>query len=86
MDAKKAEEMAVIDYSGQIAAINAAIASGATSVSYEGKSVTYRDFDDMIKTVAYLERLQATANGMKTPTVGFAKFNRGYRRPWRYAV
>jgi hypothetical protein len=77
--------MAVIDYSGQIAAINAAIASGATSVSYEGKSVTYRDFNDMIKTVAYLQRLQDAANGTPARTVGRAKFNRGYRGFRRYA-
>ena len=71
--------MAVTDYSGQIAAINAAIAAGATSVSYEGKSVTYRSLDDMLKTVAYLGRLQARADGRQASNVGLASFDRGYR-------
>lgn len=70
-----------VDYSGQIAAINAAIAAGAQSVSYDGKTVAYRSFDEMLKTVGYLNRLQAQANGLKTPTVGLASFDRGYR--WR---
>lgn len=72
--------MAVIDYSGQIAAIQAAIAAGVQSVSYEGKSSTFRSFDEMIKTVAYLQRLQDRANGIRPATVGFANFDRGYRR------
>jgi hypothetical protein len=72
--------MAVIDYSGQIVAINAAIAAGVTSVSYQGQSTTYRSFDEMLKTVSYLERLQARALGEKVPTVGLANFDRGYRR------
>lgn len=76
--------MAVIDYAGQIAAINAAIAAGVTTVSYDGKSVAYRSFDEMIQTVAYLERLQVRAAGQKVPSVGMAAFDRGYRRAgWR---
>lgn len=71
--------MAVIDYSGQIAALNNAIAAGAQTVSYEGKSISYRSFDEMIQTVAYLERLQARAAGQKVPTVGVSEFDRGYR-------
>ncbi len=72
--------MAVTDYSAQIQAIVDAIASGATSVSYEGKSVTYASFDDMTKRVSYLQRLQARANGQSVPNVGLAAFDRGYSR------
>ena len=32
---------------GQIAALQSAIASGATTVSYDGKSVTYRSLTEM---------------------------------------
>ena len=33
---------------GQLAALESAIASGATSVSYEGKTVQYRSIDEML--------------------------------------
>jgi hypothetical protein len=33
----------------QLAILEEAIASGTTSVSYEGKSVTYRSTDEMLK-------------------------------------
>ncbi len=72
--------MAVIDYGPQIAAMNAAIAAGVTSVSYEGKSATYRSLNEMIQTVAYLTRLQAAANGTPRPVAGKATFSRGYGR------
>lgn len=83
MATQEKKRMAVVDYSGQILAINSAIASGVTSVSYEGKSVSYRSFDEMIKTVAYLQRLQDRANGVNVPVVGLSGFRRGYRpREW----
>ena len=69
-----------VDFSGQIAAIQAALAAGVTSVSYEGKSTTFRDFDEMTKTVAYLQRVQTRANGQRVSTVGLANFDRGYHR------
>lgn len=75
-----------VDYTGQIAALNEAIASGALTVSYEGKSVTYRSFDDMIKSVSYLQRLQDRANGIRVPTVGLASFDRGYRHRGRFRL
>ena len=71
--------MAVIDYGPQIAAMNAAIAAGVTSVSYEGKSATYRSLAEMIQTVAYLERLQLRANGTPPAVASVAGFSRGYR-------
>ncbi len=73
-----------VDLSGQIAAIQAAIGAGVTSVSYEGKSTTFRSFDEMTKTVAYLQRAQARANGQPVAAVGLANFDRGYRRRGRW--
>ena len=71
--------MAVIDYSPQIAALRAGIAAGVTSISYEGKSATYRSINEMIQAVAYLERVQARANGTPPPVASLASFSRGYR-------
>ena len=76
---QEAIEMAV-DYSGQIAAMQAALAQGVLTVSYEGKSASYRSFQEMIQTIAYLERLQARASGQRVSTVGLASFDRGYSR------
>lgn len=67
-----------VDHSAQIAALKAALAQGVTSVSYEGKTATYRSFDEMLKTISYLERDQARSLGIKPRTVGLACFDRGY--------
>ncbi len=72
--------MAVINYGPQIAALQAAIGEGVTSVSYDGKSASYRSLDEMIQAVAYLQRQQLRANGTPPPVAGYAAFNRGYRR------
>lgn len=40
----------------QLDAIEEGIASGATTVSYEGKSVTYRSIDDMLRIRAIIRR------------------------------
>ena len=66
-----------VDYSAQIAALTAAIAAGVTTVSTEGKSTTFRTLNEMIQTVAYLERQQAKANGTAR-VAGYAGFSRGY--------
>lgn len=71
--------MVVTDYTAAIAALNEAIAAGVQSVSYEGKMTTFRSFDEMLKTRAYLEREQTRANGQKVSTVGLGSFGRGYR-------
>jgi hypothetical protein len=69
----------MVDYSAQIMALNAAIASGVTSVSYEGKSASYKSLNEMIQTVAYLKRQQAKANGQGRAVAGVAGFSNGYR-------
>lgn len=68
-----------VDNSGLIAALQAAIAQGVTSVSYEGKSASYRSLNEMIQAAAYLQRQQDKANGIKRPVAGLAGFSNGYR-------
>lgn len=52
----------------QLDAIDEAIISGATSVSYEGKSVTYRSLDDMMR-VRALMRQELGLNAGKSTTI-----------------
>lgn len=40
----------------QLDAIEAGIAAGATTVSYEGKSVSYRSLDEMLRIRAIIRR------------------------------
>lgn len=64
----------------QLAAINEAIASGASTVSYNGKSVTYRSLDDLLR----LRQIVMAALGL-VPTISgtiLAAHNRGYPGPW----
>ncbi len=68
-----------VDHTAQIAALEASLAQGTMSVSYEGKSATYRSFQEMIQIIAYLKRQQAKANGQGRPVAGFAGFSNGYR-------
>lgn len=49
----------------QLTALEEAIASGATSVSYEGKTVTYRSLDDMSR-IASIIRNALGATGKST--------------------
>lgn len=46
----------------QYDAIKAALASGVTTVSYQGKSVTYRDFTEMLTLLSLME---ADISGVK---------------------
>ncbi len=46
----------------QYDAIKAAIASGVTTVSYQGKTVTYRDFTEML---TILSMIEAELSGVK---------------------
>jgi hypothetical protein len=67
------------DYTAQIAAIEEAIASGTTRVSYGDKSVEYDSFENMMQRLAWLKRQQAQGSGIKRPIAGFASFSRGNR-------
>lgn len=50
----------------QLDAIEAAIASGTTSVSYEGKSVTYRSMDDLLRARQIIRRALGLESGSTT--------------------
>ena len=61
---------------GTLAALETAIASGATSVSYEGKTVAYRSLDEMLR----LRNIMQIALGVIAPpsTTILAAHYRGY--------
>lgn len=62
----------------QLDAIEAGIAAGTTSVSYEGRSVTYRSLDEMLRVRAIIR----TALGLTpAPVTVLAQHSRGYGAP-----
>lgn len=63
-----------INFTAEIIALKKAIASGATSVSYDGKRV---DYDSLEKMLARLRWLEAQQSGAGRSTAGFATFDRG---------
>jgi hypothetical protein len=63
----------------QLDAIEEGIAAGTTSVSYEGKSVTYRSLDDMLRVRAIIR----SALGLVEPPVTvLVSHDRGYQAPY----
>lgn len=48
---------------GQLEAIDEAITAGALSVSYNGKSVTYRSLDDMLRIRGIISRQLGLTSG-----------------------
>ncbi|BCP53792.1 hypothetical protein K32_24090 [Kaistia sp. 32K] len=66
------------DFTAEILALKKAIASGATRVSYDGKSVDYDSLDQLLKRLTWLEAQQNVGSGQpRRPTAGFATFSRG---------
>ncbi len=65
------------DYSAEITALKAAIASGATQVRYEDYSVTYDSLDKMLARLRWLEGQQTGATTL--PMKHLASFDRGDR-------
>jgi hypothetical protein len=59
----------------QIDALKSAIAQGATSVSFEGKTVTYRSLSDMIDILRRMEAEVSGADSLSRTT--YAGFSRG---------
>jgi hypothetical protein len=56
------------DYTAQITALEAALASGELTVEYNGRRVTYRSPQDILVAIAYLRRLsEAPAPGQPAP-------------------
>lgn len=62
------------------AALVSAIASGAVSCSYEGKSVTYDDLSGMKRRLNFIDGQIGMLAGITSqkPQTGFATFRRGY--------
>lgn len=59
----------------QLDAIEEAIAAGSTSVSYEGKSVTYRTLDEMMRVRAIIRQALGLSN---PPVTVLAQHSRGF--------
>ena len=64
----------------QLAAVEEAIASGVSTVSYNGKSVTYRSLDDLLR----LRTILQAALGIVPATSGtiLASHDRGFPGPY----
>lgn len=59
-----------MDYSAQIAAIDAALASGELTIESDGDRVTYKSTADLLKARDHFARLQAQAvSGRPSTTV-----------------
>jgi hypothetical protein len=63
------------DYTAEITALKAAIASGATQVRYADYSVTYDSLEKMLARVRWLEGQQSGAT--PRPQAIYAGFSRG---------
>ncbi|MEW5422664.1 hypothetical protein [Amorphus sp. 3PC139-8] len=57
----------------QLAALDEAIASGARTVSYDGRSVTYRELDEMMTARS---RLARQVSGGTQVSTSYAEFSR----------
>ena len=70
------------------AALISAVASGATSCSYDGKSVTYDNLAGMKQRLNFIDGQIAALTGImsRKPQAGLAHFGRGYntRRGFGY--
>jgi hypothetical protein len=61
---------------GFLDALEESIYSGVTSVSYEGKTASYRDFDAMMRARALLRQKLGLSN---PPATVLAEHSRGFR-------
>jgi hypothetical protein len=68
----------IIILQGQLEALKTAWRSGAMSVNYDGKSVTYRDTAGMQAAIASLQNEIAAASGPSQPTLIVARSTKGY--------
>jgi hypothetical protein len=65
----------------QIEALQTALSQGAVSISYEGRTVTYRSVEEMERALSILTNELAGLEGRpKAHRRKFAEFDRGYRR------
>lgn len=69
-----------INYASEIEALDLAIASGVTRVTYDGKSTDYDSFEKLLQRRAWLVGQQAGAmTGRRRPIAGVSSFDRGDR-------
>jgi hypothetical protein len=59
----------------QLDSLRAAYASGARSIGYDGKTITYRDADEMRAAIAALEN---QINGPSTPRTILVRSKKGW--------
>jgi hypothetical protein len=64
-------------------ALKVALASGTLTVSYEGKTVTYRTLSDIQSTINMMQRELDTAAGKKSSRTIRVKSSRGLEGPVR---
>lgn len=65
------------DFTNEIAALRKAIASGATRVSYDGRTVDYDSYEKLLARLRWLEGEQGIGVQAARPSAGFASFDRG---------
>ena len=58
----------------QLTAIETAYASGATSVSHNGKTVNYRNLQEMERIMNTIRAALGVTNATNAPTVTYAEF------------
>lgn len=76
---QQARDLRVVALRAQIIALQAAERSGITRASYDGKSVDYRDLNELRQALAgaQAELLQLMGIQYRRPSAGFAVFRRG---------
>ena len=65
-----------INFDAEIEAIKLAIASGATRISYDGKSVEYGTREDLLARLRWLQAQQSGGSSGRR-IAGYASFDRG---------
>ncbi|MCA1453976.1 hypothetical protein I6F35_12215 [Bradyrhizobium sp. BRP22] len=68
----------VLELQAQLEELRRAYRSGARSVSYEGKNVTYGSGDEMRAAIASLQAEIAHATGTTLQTIGVVRSSKGY--------
>jgi hypothetical protein len=56
---------------GQLAALEAALASGATTITYQGRSITYRSVEELKAAISTVKNSMAVANGTRVRQIRF---------------
>lgn len=64
-------------YQTAIEQLTANIAKGVTSIEVAGEKVTFRSLDDMLRTLAFLERRMSLSVGRDLPSQHYPAFRRG---------